>query len=103
LRSFSSVAVAHEGSFTATVFAEINEIHDHIAKDNPTAAKAVILRVEQSLRASRGFRSSPAQSIRQACVFPVGPFPYLVFYTVEADEVIIRNVRHGRRKRPSEG
>jgi plasmid stabilization system protein ParE len=47
LRSFSSVAVAHEGSFTATVFAEINEIHDHIAKDNPTAAKAVILRVEQ--------------------------------------------------------
>jgi len=33
--------------FTATAFAEINDIHYHIAKNNQTAAKAVVLRVEQ--------------------------------------------------------
>jgi plasmid stabilization system protein ParE len=61
--------------FTATSFAEINEIHDHIAKDNPTAAKAVILRVEQVIARIARFRSSPAQSIRQACAsFPWGRF-----------------------------
>jgi len=90
--------------FTATAFAEINEIHDHIAKDNPTAAKAVILRVEQVIARIARFpliaRAVDPSGVR---VFPVGPFPYLVFYTVEADEVIIRNVRHGRRRRPSEG
>ena len=35
-------------------------------------------------------------------VFPVAPFPYLVFYTLTDDEVIIRNVRHGRRQLPME-
>src|SRR3990170_8070055 len=33
--------------FTTTAFAELHEIHDYIAKDNPTAARAVVLRVEQ--------------------------------------------------------
>ena len=33
--------------FTATAFAELKEIHDYIAEDNPTAANAVVLRVEQ--------------------------------------------------------
>lgn len=89
--------------FTATAFAEINEIHDYIAKDNPTAAKAVILRVEQVIARIARFpniaRVIDPSGVR---VFPVAPFPYLLFYTVEAHEVIIRNVRHGRRRRPSE-
>jgi toxin ParE1/3/4 len=89
--------------FTATAFAEVNEIRAYIAKDNPTAAKAVIFRVEQVI-ARIGQFPPIAQAIDQSGVrvFPVGPFPYLVFYTVEGDEVIIRNVRHGRRRRPAE-
>ncbi len=86
--------------FTATAFAELNDIHDYIAKDNPTAAKAVVLRVEQ-LVARIGQFPSMARMIDQSGVrvFPVEPFPYLVFYSVEGDDVIIRNVRHGRRRR----
>jgi toxin ParE1/3/4 len=30
----------------------------------------------------------------------VGRYPYLVFYTVEPDEIIIRNIRHGARRSP---
>ena len=89
--------------FTATAFAEINDIHYHIAKNNQTAAKAVVLRVEQVIAHIAKFpniaRAIDPSGVR---VFPVGPFPYLVFYTVETDRVIIRNLRHGRRRPPSE-
>jgi len=33
--------------FTATAFVELNEIRNYIARDNSTAAKAVVFRVEQ--------------------------------------------------------
>ena len=89
--------------FTATAFAELIEIRDYIAKDNPTAAKAVIFRVEEVVGRIGRFpyiaRAIDQSGVR---VFPVGPFPYLVFYTVQGDEVIIRNVRHARRRRPGE-
>jgi len=61
--------------FTATSFAEINEIHDHIAKDNPTAAKAVILRVEQVIARIARFPLIARAVVRQACAsFPWGRF-----------------------------
>lgn len=86
--------------FTATALAELKEIHDYIAKDNPAAADAVILRVEQLIARIADFpliaHTIDDSDIR---VFPVNPFPYLVFYTVDGDDVTIRNVRHGRRRR----
>lgn len=89
--------------FTATAFAELNDIRDYIAKDNPTAAKAVVLRVEQVIARIAQYpqiaREIDPSGVR---VFPVGPFPYLIFYTVGEEEVIIRNVRHGRRRRPGD-
>jgi toxin ParE1/3/4 len=30
----------------------------------------------------------------------VGRYPYLIFYAVDADEVVILQVRHGARQRP---
>jgi plasmid stabilization system protein ParE len=75
--------------FTATALAEINDIHDYISKESPVAAKAVVLRIEQVVA-----------RIAEFPVVPVGPFPYLTFYTVSGDTVIIRNVRHGQRRRP---
>ncbi|HEY4775236.1 MAG TPA: type II toxin-antitoxin system RelE/ParE family toxin [Xanthobacteraceae bacterium] len=33
---------------------------------------------------------------------PVGRYPFLVFYTVDQDEVVILHVRHGARKPPWE-
>jgi addiction module RelE/StbE family toxin len=87
--------------FTQTALAELIEIHDYIAKDNLRAAKTVILRIEQVI-ARIGEFPHIARAIDQSGVrvFPAGPFPYLVFYTVESDSVTIRNVRHVRRKRP---
>jgi addiction module RelE/StbE family toxin len=89
--------------FTATAFAELIEIRDYISKDNPVAAKAVVLRIEQVIARIAQFphiaREIDESSVR---VFPVGSFPYLVFYTVDQGGVIVRNVRHGKRKRLDE-
>ena len=32
-------------------------------------------------------------------VFPTPPFPFVIFYTVGYEEIIIRNVRYAGRKR----
>ena len=29
---------------------------------------------------------------------PLGNYPYVIFYTVEADEVVILRIRHGARR-----
>jgi addiction module RelE/StbE family toxin len=89
--------------FTATAFAELNDIHDHIAKDNPAAANAVIWRIEQVVGRLADFpnmaREIDPSGVR---VFPVGPFPYLIFYEVQDGVLIVRNVRHGHRARETE-
>jgi addiction module RelE/StbE family toxin len=90
--------------FTATALAEMTEIRDYIAKDNPVAAKAIVLRIEQVIARIAQFPHIAREIVESSVrVFPVGPFPYLVFYTVDQGGVIVRNVRHGKRKRPSEG
>lgn len=86
---------------TATAFAELQEIHAYVANDNPTAARAVVARIEDIINRIGEFPDIAApiddSGVR---VFPVSPFPYLVFYTVRQREVIIRNVRHAGRIRP---
>ncbi|MGH6803278.1 MAG: type II toxin-antitoxin system RelE/ParE family toxin [Methyloceanibacter sp.] len=98
-----SVAVAHEGSLHGDSVRRDQRNPRLHREDNPTAAKAVILRVEQVIARIARFpniaRVIDPSGVR---VFPVAPFPYLLFYTVEAHKVIIRNVRHGRRRRPNE-
>src|SRR4051794_27393102 len=89
---------------TDTAFAELNDIADYIARDNPTAAKAVVTRIEEVFTRIRDFpqiaRVADTSGLR---IFPVRPFPYLVFYSIEQDEIIIRNIRHGARQRPDYG
>jgi plasmid stabilization system protein ParE len=89
--------------FTATAFVELNEIRNYIARDKFYGRKGRRFRVEQVIGRIAQFpliaREIDPSGVR---VFPVGPFPYLIFYTVEDEEVIIRNVRHGKRRPPGE-
>jgi len=86
---------------TKVAIAELNEIYVYITNDNPSAARAVVRQVEYVIDRIRDFpemaRSTNDEGVR---IFPVMPFPYLVFYTVGRGEVIIRNVRHAGRIRP---
>ena len=86
--------------YTATAFSELKEIQAHIAIDNALAARAVVLRIEKIVERIGEFPgiAAPvdASSIR---AFPVPPFPYLIFYELSEDAIIIRNIRHASRDR----
>lgn len=86
---------------TETAFAELVEIHSYIARDNPVAARAVATRIEEVVDRIGEFPEIAAPvDISDIRIFPVMPFPYLIFYTVGRREVIIRNIRHAGRMRP---
>ena len=84
---------------TETAFDELSEIGLYIGADNPVAARMVVTRIRQVIDRIAEFPYM-ARPIDQSGVriFPVRPFPYLIFYTVEKD-IIIRNIRHAHRQR----
>lgn len=84
----------------STAFSELAQIAEYITQDNPDAARAVVQRIEEIFARIRRFpeiaRPVDKSGIR---IFPVRPFPYLVLYSVEQDEIVVRNVRHEARRR----
>lgn len=89
------------GRVTSTAFREIVEIQSYIAGDNQTSARLVRARIEEVIERIFEFPFiAPTVNDAEVRVFPVRPFPYLIFYTVGPREVIIRNVRHAGRIRP---
>ena len=86
--------------YTKTAFSELKEIQKYIAKDNAVAARVVISRVERIIERIGDFPEIAmpidASGIR---VFPVPPFPYLIFYELGENAIIIRNIRHASRDR----
>ncbi|MDO8576590.1 MAG: type II toxin-antitoxin system RelE/ParE family toxin [bacterium] len=90
-----------KGRVTGTAFNELLEIHSYIAKEDDAAARLVRSRVEELIERIFEFPFiAPAVNDVGVRVFPVRPFPYLIFYTVTQREVIIRNVRYAGRMRP---
>ncbi len=90
-----------KGRVTITAFEELTDIHAYIAKENETAARLVRARVEELIERIFEFPFiAPALNATGVRVFPVRPFPFLVFYTVGKREVIIRNIRYAGRNRP---
>lgn len=87
--------------FTATAFAELNQVFEHIARENPRAAVAVLERIGQLVgRISEFPHMAYATDEPGVRVIPVGRFPYLIFYTVGSGDVVILHVRHAARLRP---
>jgi plasmid stabilization system protein ParE len=87
--------------YTETALIEADEIFSFIAKDNIRAAAAVVDRAQTTIDRLGHFphlgqvaNESGVRTIR------VGRYPFLVFYTVEQDEIVILHVRHTARRRP---
>ena len=83
---------------------DLDEIHSWLSERSLVAASSV-------LRAIRGTAEligeypqiGRATDIEGVKVLPVIRYPYLVYYTVEAGEVVIVHVRHGARSLPRGG
>jgi toxin ParE1/3/4 len=90
--------------FTQTATAEIDEIFSYIARHNPTAAAAVIRQIDRTIARLAKYPAMGHPKYKAGVrMLPVGRFrQYLVFYTVESEEVVILSARHGARRRPWE-
>jgi toxin ParE1/3/4 len=88
--------------YTETALAEIEEIYSYIATDNPAAAVIVRTQIEHSIGLIGTMPKMGRIKYRQIVrMLPVRRYPqYLIFYAIEANEVVILNVRHGARLRP---
>jgi plasmid stabilization system protein ParE len=74
---------------------ELRNIQDYIAKDNVTAASAVIARIE---KVAKALADQPymGRKLSRGCRrrLTVTPYPYLIYYDVMGDTVRILQVRH---------
>jgi plasmid stabilization system protein ParE len=68
------------------------------------AAAEVVARIEEVARRLARFpqmgRAKYKPGVR---MIPVRRYPFLIFYTVQTEEVLIVSVRHAARRRPEEG
>lgn len=89
--------------YTDTALAEIDEIVSYISRDNPKAAAEVAAAIEKTI-ASVAARPASAPVVYEGEVRAkmVGRYQYRVFYVVKGDELLVRNVRSTRRRRPWE-
>jgi toxin ParE1/3/4 len=90
--------------YSNLALAELDAILSDLAAKNPTAAQRFEGRISQvSERIGRfpnGFQEvAERPGVRRV---PLVRYPYLIFYKVFADEVIVLRVVHGARKEPWE-
>jgi addiction module RelE/StbE family toxin len=88
--------------YTSTALLEVDHILTYIADENPRAAARVSAELERTVERLCRY---PLSSTRKADeentrVARVGRYPYLIFYTVEGNEIVVLQVRHGARQRP---
>src|SRR4051794_22519332 len=91
-------------TITVLARADLTEIRDHIARDNPTAARRLIERLRDKARAiaeTPGIgRGREADLQLNLFSFPVGH--YLLFYQPqEGSGIILLRVLHGSRDLPA--
>jgi toxin ParE1/3/4 len=88
--------------YTATALLEAAEILAYIAENNPAAAARISTEIERTVeRLSQYPFSSALETDRtETRIARVRRSPYLIFYTVAEEEVVILHVLHGSRQRP---
>jgi toxin ParE1/3/4 len=78
---------------------DLEAIADYIRAQSPTAAERVRERIEKLIH---GLADFPHQGSRtdEAGIrrLVATPFPYLIFYRIKDEAVIILHIRHGRRR-----
>ena len=90
--------------YSETALVELDQIFAYIFERDRSAAAAVVERVER-LAALLGEFPFVGHDTDEAGVrmVPLVRYPFLIFYTVNSDEVVILHVRHAARLQPREG
>jgi plasmid stabilization system protein ParE len=84
--------------YTDTARTEEIDILTRIATDNPTAATMVALAMRMAVDRLRHFPHIGGWTDDNDVLVTISrPYNYLIFYCIEQDTVVIRNVRHPAR------
>ncbi|MEQ1672783.1 MAG: type II toxin-antitoxin system RelE/ParE family toxin [Hyphomicrobium sp.] len=83
---------------------DLSEIHGWLSERSTQAATTVISAIRDTARLIGEYpgigRSTDIDDVK---VLPVVRYPYLVYHTVQPNEVVIVHVRHGSRAGPELG
>ena len=83
---------------------DIDGIHEYIAQYDQRAASSVARHIRSAAQLLAKYPGlGRATDIPGARVFPIAPFPYLIYYRMTDDTLEIVHVRHGRRDAPKPG
>lgn len=86
--------------YTRRALTNIDRIFHYIARENPAAAARVIARIEGLIgQLAEVPEFGEAAGIAGIRKLVATPFPYLIFYEVAADEIVVHHIRHGSRRR----
>ena len=81
--------------YTAPALADLASILDHIAAESPQGAKRVQARIRSIIDLltthPRIGRRTDDPAVRGLMT---SPYPYLIFYEIDGDEIIVHAVRH---------
>lgn len=84
--------------YTLPALAELEAILDYVASHSPQGAARIHARIDAAINLLCTHPRIGAQTddpvIRR---INTSPYPYLVFYEISGDEIIIHAVRHGAR------
>ena len=89
--------------YTREALADLDQISTYLAQRNPAAAggflNAVEAVVERLTRFPQSAQTTKMPNVRAA---PALHYPYIIFYTTEANDIVIHYIRHAARLRPWE-
>ncbi len=84
--------------YTEPALADLDGILDYITARSPQGARSVQARIQRAIGLLVDFPKigtpTDVPAIRR---LTTAPYPYLVFYEVAGDEIVIHAVRHGAR------
>jgi plasmid stabilization system protein ParE len=86
---------------TRPAFEDLQRIYDFISQDSPAAASRVVTRlIDRALDLAHAPYQGREVDEPNARVVVVPCFRYFIFYTINADEILITHFRHTSRRRP---
>ncbi len=85
--------------FTPRARADLDEIFGHLDRKNPQGAANVARAMRKTLDVIGQFpHAGRLAGEEQTRVLPVGYYPYLIYWDVEAGEARILHIRHAARR-----
>ena len=85
--------------FTLPAASELDAILSHIEAHSPAGARRVQRRLQRVLAVLLQHPQAGQKTRRPGMRrIVVTPYPYLVFYRLAGDEIVVHGVRHGARK-----